>query len=204
MNSRLLAIGIPATPLCSPSPSRCGNSAPMRQLPPTRDWTQLRKLRRGSRPEPRSGCPIMLHRALARASAGDAADPRNMDVPFRFAFRNLPGASHLGVIVLNCPWMILGRAGDAVSAKTQLRSVVDVVFMGTNAKNLTNSGLEAETAISEVQSPPIAISACARRNERGNAMNSSSELRTRTAHPSGFKSLFKEALACQRPANDRG
>ena len=73
----------------------------------------------------------------------------------RFAFRNLPGESHLGVIVLNMSMDDVEARVTAVSAKTHLRSVLDVTLHGHERKNLTSAGLEAEPGDQvTVQSPP--------------------------------------------------
>jgi hypothetical protein len=157
MNSRLLAIGIPATAFVltiaislwqqradAPAPANA-RLDPAAQAP-AREPARTAAL--GAPNPAASGTP-------PAPSAGDAADPRNMDVPFRFAFRNLPGASHLGVIVLNMSMDDLDARVTAVSAKTLLRSVVDVSLHGHERKNLTNSGLEAESGDQvTVQSPP--------------------------------------------------
>jgi hypothetical protein len=159
MNSRLLAIGIPATAFVltiaislwrqrADEPLPAAQSAETMQAP-----EQVPAQGTGSPgAAPTAAAPL----SPASPPPGDPTDPRNMDVPLRFAFRNLPGESHLGIIVLNMSTDDLDARVTAVSAKTHLRSVVDVSLHGHERKNLTAAGLEAESGDQViVQSPPF-------------------------------------------------
>jgi hypothetical protein len=163
MKSRLLAIGIPATAfVLTIAISLWQQRAPSDATAQVsgRDPAQAASLSATSDPSP-AGAPPAVAPAAAPAStspssSGDTTDPRNMEVPVRFAFRNLPGASHLNVIMLNMTTDDLNARVTSVSAKTHLRSVVDVALQGHERKNLTAAGLEAEIGDQlTIQSPPF-------------------------------------------------
>lgn len=161
MNSKLLAIGIPATAFVltiaitlwrqradEPPPAAQSEAA---ALAPPQDPAQGSTFAAAQGTSP----PGAATTPAASPSAGSATDPSNTDVPLRFAFRNLPGESHLGVIVLNMSMDDVEARVTAVSAKTHLRSVLDVNLHGHERKNLTSAGLEAEPGDQvTVQSPP--------------------------------------------------
>jgi hypothetical protein len=167
MNSRLLAIGIPATAFVltiaislwrqradEPAPANA-QSVPAGQVP-GQDPTQTAALTTAQGDTPPGAAPAAAASpSPVSPSAGDATDPRNMDAPLRFAFRNLPGESHLNVIVLNMSTEDLDARVTAVSATTHLRSVVDVNLHDHERKNLTAAGLEVATGDQLlIQSPP--------------------------------------------------
>ena len=163
MNSRLLAIGIPVTAFVitiaislwqqrTDSPAPAAPSEPAAQVPgqDAAPAATLSAAAQGASPPAASSSPPVP------SAGGDPTDPRQMDVPARFAFRNLPGESHLSVMVLNMSTDDLDARVTAVSAKTHLRSVVDVSLHGRERKNLTSAGLEVETGDQViVESPPF-------------------------------------------------
>jgi hypothetical protein len=163
MNSKLLAIGIPATAFVltiaitlwrqrADEPPPAAQSEPVAPAP-RQDPAQGSSFAAAQDTGPPDAAPTPT--PAASPSAGNATDPRNTDAPLRFAFRNLPGESHLGVIVLNMSMDDVEARVTAVSAKTHLRSVLDVNLHGHERKNLTSAGLEAEPGDQvTVQSPP--------------------------------------------------
>ena len=169
MNSRLLAIGIPATAFVltvaislwqqrAGAPAHASaQSDPAAQVP-GQDPAQAASLSAAQGGSP-SGTPPTVSASPSPPSpsgVGDPNDPRRMDVPLRFAFRNVPGEPHLNIVVLNMSTEDLDARVTAVSATTRLRSVVDVSLHGHERKNLTAAGLEVATGDQmTIQSPPF-------------------------------------------------
>jgi hypothetical protein len=168
MNSRFLAIGIPATAFVltiaislwqqradAPAPGNA-QPGPAAQVP-GQDPPQTASLSAtqiGSPPATPPTAPASPS-PPSPSAGGDIADPRIMDVPLRLAFRNLPGQSHLSVMALNMSTDDLEARVTAVSATTHLRSVVDVSLHGHERKNLASAGLEVATGDQvTIEGPP--------------------------------------------------
>jgi hypothetical protein len=160
MNSRFLAIGVPAAAFVltiafhlwqqrseNPLPAATAGGT----TPPPADIA----------PQARIEPPI-----AAAAAASDSAKPISVgssvvtadagnQVPVRLAFHARDGQPGLSAIMINMSADDLDARVEAVSPTTHLRSVVDVSLHGHQRKTLTDAGLEvAEGSQVTVASPP--------------------------------------------------